>query len=270
MSKRRSTTHHRPYQTQDVALGKMVVNPRAQRELKKHRVDYLVANFDLDDFGLPVVNWRDGSYYVIDGQHRVEALKEFLGTGWEIQKIPCRVYQGLSEQEEADMFDRLNDVLTVSAFDKFRNRVTAQRETETAIDSIIRAEKLTISRDKAPGAIGAVGTLVRVFKRSDGATLARSLRIIRDSFGDVGLESQIIDGIGHLCHRYNGTLDEKATIARLSSMRGGAAGLMGKATVLHKQTGNSLAQCIAAAAVDVINAQRGSKKLPSWWTAGKD
>lgn len=250
----------------------MTTSPRAQRELKKHRVDELVANFDLDVFGQPEVSWRDGKYFIIDGQHRIAALKVWLDKGWEIQKIECRVYQGLTEAEEADMFDRLNDVLIVSSFDKFKSRVTAGRETECAISAIIKTEGLVISRDKIPGAVHAVGTLVRVYNRSSGEVLARSLRIIRDAYGDAGFEAGVIDGIGHLCQRYNGALDEQLAVQKLSETRGGVNGLLGKATILHKQTGNSRSQCVAAAAVDIINANRtpGTKRLPSWWKAQKD
>lgn len=273
MSKReRNTSHHRPYRIQEVPIGKMATSGRAQRELKKHRVDELIANFELDDFGQPVVSWRDGLYYIIDGQHRIEALRQWLGKGWEIQKIECRVYQGLNEVEEADMFDRLNDVLQVSAFDKFKIRVVAGREAEATIDKIVKSENLIISRDKIPGAVHAVGTLGRVYARSDGSVLARSLRIIRDAYGDAGFQASVIDGIGHLCQRYNGVLDEKAAIQKLSDTRGGVNGLLGKAAILHKQTGNSHSQCVAAAAVDIINASRvtGTKRLPSWWKAQRD
>jgi hypothetical protein len=271
---KRNTTHHRAYRTQEVPIGKMTISRRVQRDLKQHRVNELVANFDLDDFGQPVVSWRDGVYYIIDGQHRIAALKEWLGKGWEIQKIECRVYQGLNEAEEADMFDRLNNVLIVSSYDKFKVRVTAGREAESLIDKIIKQEHLVISRDKIPGAVRAVGTLVRVFNRSDGEVLARSLRIIRDAFGDPGFEAQVIDGVGHLCQRYNGALDEKMAVEKLSETRGGVHGLLGKARVLHKQTGNSHAQCVAAAAVEIINARggggTGGRRLPSWWKASKE
>jgi hypothetical protein len=272
MSTKRSTAHHRPYRIQEVPVGKMCTSRRAQRDLNPHRVDELVADFDLDQFGQPVVSWRDGHYYIIDGQHRVDALKRWLGKGWEIQKIECRVYQGLNEAEEADMFDRLNNVLIVSSYDKFKIRVTAGREAELAIAKVVKEENLVISRDEIPGAVSAVGTLVRVFNRSDAEVLARALRIIRDAFGDTGFKAPVIDGIGHLCQRYNGALEEKYAIEKLSVTRGGVNGLLGKAAVLHQQTGNSRSQCIAAAAVDIINAHRttGTKRLPSWWKAPKE
>lgn len=264
MSSRATNAKQHSYQRSDVALGLMVVNPRAQREFREYRMKEIRAELDLDMIGEPVLNWIGNTYHIIDGQHRIAALKDYLGEGWEKQKIPCRVYKGLSDQEEADMFDRLNNVLTVSAYDKFQTRVTAKRDVETAVNNIVCSENLTISR-RLNGGVSAVSTLVKVYKRSDGETLRRTLRIIRDSFGDTGFEARIIDGIGLVCQRYNGSLDESTAISKLNGMRGGASGLMGKAVVLHKQTGNSLPQCIAATAIDVINKGRSGKKLPSWW-----
>lgn len=258
------------WRTASIALGNMHIRSRhAQREkINESRVEHLYANFDIDKLGMPELSeHEDGEYYILDGMHRIEALKRWLGQGWEIQKIQCRVYSGLSEEEEAERFLSLNDTLAVNTFDKFRVAVQAGRQDEVNINDIVQSSGLCVSRDKVPGAIGAVGTLKRVYKRSDGATLGRSLRIIRDAYGDAGFSAAVIDGIGNLCHRYNGTLDEDRAIDRLGSAHGGVHGLLGKAEVLHKQTGNQRGQCVAAAAVEIINKGRGGDKLPSWWRA---
>lgn len=248
-----------------VPLGKTKVSAVAQRTLNQARVDRLVTEFDEEQLGTPTVSERDGHFYIIDGQHRIEALKLWLGDGWEGQQVQCWTYSGLTEEQEADKFDRLNDVLTVNAFDKFRVRVTAGREMEEDIDRVVRSQGLVISRDAIPGAIRAVGTLRRVYKRSDAATLSRTLRIIRDAYGDAGLEAPVIDGIGLLCGRFNGELSEDTAVSKLSNAHGGVNGLMGKAEQLRRQTGNYKSHCVAAAAVEFINSGKGGKKLPSWW-----
>lgn len=248
-----------------IPLGRIRVNQYAQRDLKPSRVEHLVAEFDLDRIGIPDVSERDGAYYVVDGQHRIEATKVWLGDGWEDQKIQCRVWTGLTEAEEADLFDRLNDTLTVSAFDKFRIRVNAGRPVQCDIDRQVRLEGLVISRDKVGGAIGAVGTLEKVYRRSDAQTLGRTLRIIRDAYGDSGLEAPVIDGIGHLCQRYNGQLDDAAAVKKLGGANGGVGGLIGKANIIREKMGTSKSIAVAAAAVEFINSGKGGKKLPSWW-----
>jgi len=249
-----------------VPLIKMRVNPLAQRDINQARVDKLVAEFDLEQFGAPTVNHRGEYFYTIDGQHRTEALKKWFGDGgWEDQQIQCWTYDGLSEGEEADVFLKLNDTLTVSAFAKFRVGVHAGRIDESDVDRIVRSNGLRVSSDKGNGAISAVGTLMRVYRRAGGATLGRTLRVIRDAYGDPGLEAQVIDGLGMLCDRFNGDLDDAHLVKRLGGALGGVNGLLGKAENIRLATGNPRAHCIAAAAVDINNSGRGGKKLPNWW-----
>lgn len=245
-----------------VPIPKMKVSPLAQRELNQARVDRIAASFNPEEIGTPTVNERDGSFYVIDGQHRVEALKAI---GWGDQQIQCWTYVGLNEEEEAEKFLRLNDTLAVNAISRYRVGVKAGRSEECDIDRIVRANGLVVSLDSVPGAISAVGTLRRVYDRSDSTTLGRALRLARDAFGDPGLVAPVIDGLGLLCQRYNGQLEDGAAIERLKKVNGGVNGLLGKAEHLRRSTGNQKGHCVAAAAVDIINTGRGGKKLPSWW-----
>lgn len=249
----------------NVPLGKLVPSPFSQRDFKEHWARELLANLELDDLGLIVVNFRDGIYYIVDGQHRVWAVKEWLGPGNEDQVIECRVFENLSEQEEASLYDRLATSLAQTAFQKFITRVRAHRETETQIYRIVENVGLCLSRDDVPGAISAVGTLRRVYLRSDRETLYKTLTLIRDAYGDPGFEGPVIDGLAHLCQRYKDTLDHKAAADCLGGAHGGVKGLLGRAAATHLQVRQSKAQCIASAAVDIINQRRGRKKLPNWW-----
>jgi hypothetical protein len=245
-----------------VPIDQMKVSPLAQRDLNQARVDRLAAAFDLEQLGTPTVNFRDSHWYVIDGQHRVNAL---IQIGYGDQQVQCWAYRGLTDVEEADKFLKLNDILTVNAFAKFKVSVQAGREEECEIDRIVRSCGLRVSQDKKDGAISAVNTLRRVYIRGGAGSLTRALCIIRDAYGDPGLEAPVIDGIGLLCQRYNGDLQDERVITVLSKAFGGVNALLGKADVLRKTTGNPKAHCVAAAAVELVNGGRGGKKLPSWW-----
>jgi len=249
-----------------VPLAQVKVNPAAQRDLNQARVDKLVTEFDPEQFGFPTMNHREDHYWVIDGQHRIAALKEWLGD-WEAQQVQCEVYEGMTEEEEGEVFLKRNDTLSVQAFAKFRIGVQAGRAEEVEVDRIVRECMLRVSQDKGDGAIAAVGTLMRVYRRGGPQTLARTLLIIRDAYGDPGLEASVIDGIGLLCHRYNGDLDDNLLVQRLAGAHGGVNALLGKAENLRKSTGNVRGHCVAAAAVEINNGKRGGKKLPSWWRA---
>lgn len=235
----------------------------AQREkINQGWVDHLVVNFDPEKFGYPYLNHRDGAYYCTDGMHRVECLRRM---GWDDQKVECWVKTGMTEEEEAEEFLSLNDRLTVNAYDKFRVGVHAGREIENDIDRIVRLQGLRVSRAKDEGSVGAVGTLRKIYGRSGGATLGRTLRIVRDAYGTPGLEASVLDGLGLLCGRYNGLLDDGKTIKQLAGVAGGVNGLLGRAEQTRKATGNLRNHCVAAAAVEIINRGRGGTKLPSWW-----
>lgn len=247
-----------------VPLSQMKVNPLAQRELNPARVDKIAAEMELEQLGNPTVNLRDDWFYIVDGQHRIEGYKKWNGDGnWESQSMQCWTYEGLSEEEEAEVFLKLNDILVVPVFEKFRVGVRAGRAEETDIDRIVRSQDLRVSREKNGGSIRAVATLRKVYRLGPG-TLARSIRIIRDAYGDAGLEAPVIEGLGLLCHRYNGDLDESTAIQRLGNAHGGVNGLMNAAEKLRQQTGHPRAHCVAAAAVDIYNRGRGGKRLPAW------
>lgn len=251
---------------QDVPLSKMRVSVNAQRELRPSHVNRIVAEFDIDRFEPPVVNYRDGHYWVVDGQHRIEAVKQWLGDSWAKQSITCELFSGLSEKEEADLFDHRNFKLTVSAYDKFRVRVTAGRQDETAVKKAVEAAGLRLSRDKSDGAVSSVSTLLKVFRRSDAQTLIRTLRVVHRSFGEPGLSNHVIDGTARMLERYNGAIKDDDLVDRLQQMRGGVGALVARANVLRNQTRQSLPICFAAAIVDVVNGRRGGKRIPAWWT----
>lgn len=245
----------------------MRVSALAQRELNQARVDRIDASMDLEQLGNPTVSERGGYFWIIDGQHRVEAYKQWIGEEWPTQELQCWSYVGLSEEDEAEKFLKLNDVLAVNAMSKFRVGVQAGRDAESDIDRIVRAQGLRVSTDQGEGSIRAVGTLRRVYSRSGPAVLARTLGIIRDAYGTPGLDAPVIDGIGYLCGRYNGELDVPTAVQRLASVHAGVNGLLGAAEQTRQRTGAPRGQCVAAAAVEIINRGKGVKKLPSWWKA---
>jgi hypothetical protein len=250
-----------------VPLRLMQVNPLAQRELNRARVAQLAACLDPEQIGAPVVSHRGDWFWLIDGQHRVEALKLWLGA-WEDQEIQCWCYAGLTEPQEAEQFLKLNDTLTVGAFAKFKASLTAGRGAEGDVDRIVRALGLRIATGRAGGGICAVATLRRVYGRAGAAVLARALRIIRDAYGDAGLDGPVIDGIALLCQRYDGDLTERHAVARLAAAHGGVNGLLSRAGQLRQGTGAPQAECVAAAAVELINRGGGRTKLAPWWRTG--
>jgi hypothetical protein len=148
-----------------VPLTQMRVNPQAQRDLNRARVAQLAASFSTEQMGAPVVSHRGGWFYLIDGQHRIEAVKLWFGS-WENQQVQCWCYEGLTEEQEAELFLTLNDTLPVRAFAKFKVAVQAGRDAEADVDRIVCALGLRIAAGRSGGGISAVATLRRVYDRA--------------------------------------------------------------------------------------------------------
>lgn len=251
-----------------VRLGAMGVAPHCQRELIPGHVSQLLKQFDLDKMGVLVLSKHaDDLYLILDGQQRRAALIEFLGSGWECQRVQCQVYHGLTRQEESGLFVDLNYHRLVRAWHLYRVSVQAGREPYVSIEAIVHACGLRTGASAGPGVIAAVSALQKVYKRGGPKTLAKTLRLIMDSYGETCVEGDIIEGIGLLCQRYDDALDFDRAVAALGNLRGGVSALRTRARVAQQRYGGTIASALAAVAVIVINAAKGGKKLPSWYDA---
>lgn len=81
--------------------------PSYQREPKYIKSKKISENLDLDLIGVILVSKRDNKLWIIDGQHRVNALK-LSG----IKYVLCQVLENLSIEEEADKYLKLNTLRT--------------------------------------------------------------------------------------------------------------------------------------------------------------
>lgn len=248
-----------------ILITDMKTSPVAQREFDPHHAEEYAADFDIDALGTPVLNLREGRWYIVDGQHRVAALKMI---GYGDQSLLCNCFEGLTEQQEAELFLRLNNRRAIRKFDQFRLSTVAQREQACDIERIVLANGLRISKTKQAGGVGAVASLESVYKKHGPTVLARTLVLLRDSYSAApeAFGPDTIKGVGMLCARYNGTLDDSAVVAKLGAQRGGVTQLRQRSASLRAQLGKPVDACTAAAVVDIFNTGKGGKKLPNWWS----
>ncbi len=264
MSKSTSSRLNRKARLEWVPLGQMKINLQAQGDRKQHRVDFLVNHMIEEELGAFTVSLRNETYFVVDGQHRREALMERIGDGWEDFEVQCWTYFDLTEAEEAEKYLLLADHPSKRLDEKFAVALTAGRPDELDINRIVQANGQNISRDRNRG-ITSIGKLQKVYGL-DPATLGMDVRIVDQAWGTAGFDADIILGIGHFCHRYNGRIDEPRAIKKFGNVRQGHRGLLEKARLIREQLGKPLYQCVAAAATDVYNKGPGGK-LPGWWAS---
>ena len=258
----------RSFKIYQVALGQMRV-PQAlvtQREFRRAHGDRLAAELDLDKIGFPILNHRDGIYWVLDGQHRLYALKKWFT---DTDKIDCEVYEDLSDAEMAEMFLGRDNRRRIGSFDKFHVACTAGRKRENDIRRMVESNGLRVGRTKEEKTIGAVAALGAVYDRSGEVVLGQTLRALRDGFGgdSAAFSPEMIQGLGLLFNRYNGRTNEKVLVARLAQNPHGVRGIVQRAQALRQRTGTQLVQCVAAAVVEMYNrgAARTRDRLTDWW-----
>lgn len=253
-----------------IRLGDMRVSPAAQREINLAFARHITDNFDPDKLGQITVSERDGFYWVVDGQHRLQGTKDYLGEGWEEQCLEAYCYKGLDEEREAELFLNLNNVRAVDAFDKFKVAVTAGRPIQTDIDRIVRSLNLKISRGSDDGSIAAVTALTKVYEKYGPKGLVQTLWVLREGLGLRGFDSVVIEGVGLFVARYEGRLDKERLVKKLAAMPLGLRGLISKARLVRERLGQPIPQCIASVITEMYNSgTRGTQGLGSWWKDSK-
>ena len=73
-----------------------------QRKIQKKKVDRIVAEFNERIANEPKLSYRDGIYYVFDGQHTIAARKQ-RNDGKDLNMV-CKVFYDLTEEDEALLF----------------------------------------------------------------------------------------------------------------------------------------------------------------------
>ncbi len=96
-----------PYQMRVIHSSKLIY-PREtyQRGVQRKRVELIAADFNEYVANEPKISFRNGKYYVVDGQHTIEA--RILRNGGRALPILCKVYTGMTMQQEALLFAEQN------------------------------------------------------------------------------------------------------------------------------------------------------------------
>ena len=96
-----------PYQLSVIHSSKLIY-PREiyQRGVERKRVELIARDFNEYIVNEPKVSFRNGRYYVMDGQHTIEGC--ILLNGGEDRPILCKVYTGLTMEQEALLFAEQN------------------------------------------------------------------------------------------------------------------------------------------------------------------
>jgi len=208
---------------QELPIAWLRNDPRYQRVLNINRVRKISDAFMVEAVGVLVVSKRPDGYYVIDGQHRYHVLIQK-----NIKTTLCLVFEGLSVEQEAMLFDIYNSFRgAVTALSRFNARLVYGDPEAVAIKAIVESAGLTVasagatgkrSAGSTRGSIQAVAALERAYKDPGAGMLQQTLKILRDAYnGDPkSLTHRMIMGVAVLCKKFGSQIDDTRLINVLS------------------------------------------------------
>lgn len=161
----------------DVPLDKLRVDESYQRPPDERWVRRTVSRFDPLQLKVLLVNDRgDGSYWVFDGQGRMEVLRR---VGW--KEAPCLVHT-ITRDEEARLFVEQRSMRGLSAYDRFNAQLFRREPDAVALTLAVRAEGFRIVRTPTTSsrAIRAVDALERVYAQGGAERVRWVLRVLKD------------------------------------------------------------------------------------------
>lgn len=135
-------------QIMDLNTKDLISNQPYQRDVDQKRVSYIVTNYNPHKFGIIKVSFRDGKYYVYDGQHRIAAFKVLNDDHDGIVK--CEVHYGLTYEDEAKYFaEQYLGSKNVSIIYRWRALYEAKEEPVYSIVNSVRAIGIEVKFTKA-------------------------------------------------------------------------------------------------------------------------
>ena len=105
-----------------------------QRPVRESRLRELTRKWDPGLLDPLVVSYRDGKFYLVDGQHRVVIQRRMYGGDF---NAPCKLYHGLTYEAEAELCWKL---------DKAREQLNAAQATNALLEAGSDPEIMDIQR----------------------------------------------------------------------------------------------------------------------------
>lgn len=237
-----------------LAIKNLKTDMSYQSPVKEAQVKKIVREFDPNKLHTIVVNRRmNGLFYVIDGQHRVEALKR-IG----ILSIEATIHNDLSVEQEAEMYLGINDRPTKSPNSKGKSALRFNDPEAIEIDKAVTNVGLQIDYDKQNNGVGyihAYQALKTVNKKNGSTHLEIVLTVIRKSFGNESRNFQgfIIQGFSKFLETYKEEVELSELVKRLNKLQ-----LDGLLTEISKNKAgfSSKKECLPFTLADIYNKGR--------------
>ena len=203
-----------------VINSKFLEVPRSyyQRHLNASRVKRIAAEFDERIANAPKVSYRDGHYYVFDGQHTIAARK-LLNNNSDLN-IVCKVYSGLTEQEEALLFAQQTGFASKpTPSNRLRALLYAGELEALAFNEATQSAGfgLSFNQSHAKWKIACIATAFGEYRQHGERIYTEALRVLAEAWeGDIdSLRSEVLQGVVRFIAMYDHEYDPVRLIRQL-------------------------------------------------------
>jgi hypothetical protein len=192
-----------------IPIKNLVSNQVYQRILSELHVKRTVANYDPYQINPVKVSRRDGTNYVVNGQHTIEIIAAVSCS----REIPvwCMIYDDLDYKQEADIFaNQQKNLKSLTPYEIFMANVEAGNDEQLIIKDLVESYGLVLSPTKIPGGICAISTLEYLNRKYGFHLLNRTLRLCIGTWeGDINsLKANILRGTSKLLVAYGDDLKD--------------------------------------------------------------
>ena len=254
-----------PGHLREINLSRLTSGLPYQRTVSEKKVDALVRNWNNYLMEPIVVSYRDGKYYVIDGQHRVTALcRMYKDTD---AAIPCVVHTGLTYADEAALFyslDQCKSKLTSAQSINALLQSGANAEIND-IQNMLQAQGLQWSLDSSTAGdykIKATRSVIFAYRLLGRNAFSRMLILLSETWhGDpASLSAMMLSGMALFLKTYETQINDHSFITRFSAIA--PEEIIKKARTDLSTSRNDL-RCARSLLVKYNKAVRRGKKLNS-------
>ena len=183
-----------------IPLAKIEPSPY-QRATKTSQVDSIVKNFDEAKLGTLTVSQRDGIYSIIDGAHRLSALRTL-----EYTHALCEIFTGLTFEQESEYFrTQGQDKWALKPIDLFNAGIIAGDDKCLKINEIVKTNSFQIGFScKNFFQIGAIHALFTIVDDYGFETLDNTLCLLANTWAGIAKASggECLLGVAEFVHRY--------------------------------------------------------------------
>ncbi|GHU53708.1 hypothetical protein FACS1894132_06640 [Clostridia bacterium] len=175
-----------------------------QRATNTKQVMRIVNNFNEAKLGIPVVSERDGKYYIVDGTHRVAALRRL-----NYENAMFIVLEGMTYEQEADYFRRQNEnTRQLTMYTRFKAGLESGDEACLKINAVVEKNGFTIGTTARQfNTITAIFALMTIFDSYGEDVLDQTLKTICTAWdgNPQAKNREFLVGVSEFVHRFKVT-----------------------------------------------------------------